>query len=80
MDEKLSELEVREKLAVNSLWSEGRLHVSIHRLYLDVICPSDCKSNRLDERGFCYCEDCEYGIVCYHYNGAMKVFGTQSMV
>ena len=76
----LSEREIRKKLAVNDLWSEGKLHVGIHRLYLDVICPSDCKNNYIDNYGFCYCEDCQYGTVCYKYKGAMRKFGTKSMI
>lgn len=76
-----SDEEIKSKLAENDEWSEGKLHVSINRLYLDVVCPSECSRNKIGNFGFMYCEeDCPYGDVCYRYKGASHKFGTESFI
>ena len=77
----ISDVGIVEQIAENNCWEEGKFHVSINRLYLDVVCPNDCPSNKVSAFGFCYCEEgCPHGEVCYSYDGAMHRFGTKSMV
>lgn len=64
---------------MDSGWKLGRTHVSINRLYHDVLCPEDCKENKPSPfplGDFMYCEDCLYGfLVCTPCKGALHKYG-----
>ena len=82
----MNDEEIISKLAETDYWEEGKIHPSIHRLYVDVVCPDECPSNEIHPvMGFCYCENCERfeekGVeVCVSYKGAMHKFGGKGSV
>ena len=73
--ELLSKEDIERLLAEDNDWHEGHLHVSINRIYADVVCPNDCEHNRVGSMGFIYCEYCSKGLdVCWEWKGCLHEF------